>query len=317
MPYAAKQIDEIYGVPEYSKVDELSARFVHYTTAEAALKIISSKRVWMRNTQCMIDFREVQHEFEMLLGFFADKAKGQLFFDAFDLSWPGVAKEAVGLFDGWLPDIRAHTYIAALSKHHDNEDMNGRLSMWRAFGGSTVPRVAIVLKVPFLSGGADALKILFSPVAYLDESGVHDVMHSIIDNAKREAEFLKTVDRSQIIAYIFQMLLAAVVSLKHEGFKEEAEWRAIYFPNRQSSPLMTPSTEVIGGVPQLVYKLPLDGTVSVELAGLEFSVLFDRLIIGPSQYPGPMWMAFVAALKRSGVKDAENRVVASRIPIRG
>jgi hypothetical protein len=80
---------------------------------------------------------------------------------------------------------------------------------------------------------------------------------------------------------------------------------------------MTPSTEVIGGVPQLVYKLPLDGTVSVELAGLEFSVLFDRLIIGPSQYPGPMWMAFVAALKRSGVKDAENRVVASRIPIRG
>jgi hypothetical protein len=80
MPYAAKQIDEIYGVPEYSKVDELSARFVHYTTAEAALKIISSKRVWMRNTQCMIDFREVQHEFEMLLGFFCGQGKRTVVF---------------------------------------------------------------------------------------------------------------------------------------------------------------------------------------------------------------------------------------------
>src|SRR5262249_17400878 len=155
-----------------------------------ALKIIKSKRVWMRNTLCMVDYREVQHGFDMLLGFFADKAKGALFFDAFDLSWPGVAKETVELFDRWLPDIRANTYIAALSKHHDNEDMHGRLSMWRGFGGGGVPRVAIVLKVPFLSGGADALKILFSPVAYLDEAGVHGVMHSIIDNARREADFL-------------------------------------------------------------------------------------------------------------------------------
>jgi hypothetical protein len=253
----------------------------------------------------------------MLLGFFKDKAKGELFFGAFDLSWPGVAKEAVGLFDGWLTDIRAHTYIAALSKHHDNEDMNGRLSMWRAFGNSTVPRVAIVFKVPLLSGAADALKILFSPVAYLDETKVYEMMHSIITAANREVEFLKTVERQTVIAYIFQMLLAAVVCLKHEGFKEEAEWRAIYWPNRHSSHLMIPSTEVIGGVPQLVYSLPLDSMVSPELAGLEFSVLFDRLIIGPSQYPGPMWTAFVAALKGSGVKDAEQRVFASRIPIRG
>ena len=49
--------------------------------------------------------------------------------------------------------------------------------------------MAIVLKLPFISAGADALKILFSPVAYLDEAGVHGVTHSIIDNAKREADF--------------------------------------------------------------------------------------------------------------------------------
>jgi hypothetical protein len=59
-PYAQRQIDETYGVPEYSKIDGVSRRFVHYTTAEAALKIIKSKRVWMRNTLCMLDYREVR-----------------------------------------------------------------------------------------------------------------------------------------------------------------------------------------------------------------------------------------------------------------
>jgi hypothetical protein len=61
----------------------------------------------------------------------------------------------------------------------------------------------------------------------------------------------------------------------------------------------------------------LDGGLSSELVGLDFGVLFDRLIIGPSQYPLPMAMAFVDALKHSGISDAEKRVCASMIPIRG
>jgi uncharacterized protein with ParB-like and HNH nuclease domain len=45
------------------------------------------------------------------------------------------------------------------------------------------------------------------------------------------------------------MLLAAVVCIKHDGFKEEAEWRAIYSPNREPSPLIAASTEIVSGVP--------------------------------------------------------------------
>lgn len=66
---------------------------------------------------------------------------------------------------------------------------------------------------------------------------------------------------------------AGVASLKHEGFSEEAEWRVIYSPNRQSSALIKPTIEVVGGIPQLVYSLPLDGGLSSELAGLDFAVL--------------------------------------------
>jgi hypothetical protein len=317
MPYAAKQIDETYDIDESWNFDNRSARFVHYTTADAALKIIKTKRVWMRNALCMADYREVQHGFDILHRYFADQTRIAPFYQAIDLCWPDAAREAITLFNGWLPDILANTYIASLSKHDDSEDSHGRLSMWRGFGSSIGPRVAIVLQIPSLTSGADFLNILFSPVAYLNEEKAHEVLEAIVTNVRREVDFLKSFDRQTIIASIFNMLVAAVACLKHEGFKEEAEWRAIYSPNRVSSPFMASSTEIVGGVPQLVFSVPLDKDVSTTLADLDFARLFDRLIIGPSQYPTPMWMAFVGALKEAGVADADKRMCASGIPIRG
>ena len=65
-----------------------------------------------------------------------------------------------------------------------------------------------------------------------------------------------------------------------EGFREEREWPAVYSPNRESSALMKSSTEVVWGVPQKIYKIPLDGTVSEAIKDLDLARLFDRLIIG-------------------------------------
>jgi len=74
--------------------------------------------------------------------------------------------------------------------------------------------------------------------------------------------------------------------------------------------------EVIGGIPQPVYKIPLDAAISPALADLDFARLFDRVIIGPSPYPWPMYEAFVAALSDKGISDAADRVFTSLIPIR-
>jgi hypothetical protein len=79
---------------------------------------------------------------------------------------------------------------------------------------------------------------------------------------------------------------------------------------------MEQSIETIGGLPQRVHKIPLDGRKSDDLAPLDFARIFDRLIVGPSQFPLPMYDAFVEELAMAGVTDAEKRVVVSRIPIR-
>ncbi len=36
-------------------------RFVHYTSAKSAMKILKTREVWMRKTSCMNDFMEVEH----------------------------------------------------------------------------------------------------------------------------------------------------------------------------------------------------------------------------------------------------------------
>jgi hypothetical protein len=123
-------------------------------------------------------------------------------------------------------------------------------------------------------------------------------------------------NRPTLVASVFNMLVAGVTCLKHEGFHEEREWRVIYAPNRLASPLMEPSTEVIGGIPQIVYRLLLDKEKSPNLAGLDLASMFDRLIIGPSQFSWAMYEALSNALAEIGVPDAKGRVFISGIPIR-
>jgi len=269
----------------------------------------------MRNTTCMADYREVEHGFEMLARFFADNSRKKAFYGALDEIESNIAEEAVRLFDQWWGNIRSDTYIASVSEHDDKEDTHGRLSMWRAFGGNTA-RVAIVLALPWLSSVSEALNLMFGPVAYLQEEEAHRVLEAVIENIRANREFLISVERNHVIAAVFNMLIAAVTCVKHEGFHEERKWRAIYAPNRSPSPLVESSVEVVGGIPQIIYKLPLDVKVSDALADLDATRVFDRLIIGPSQFSWAMYTAFTKALTEIGVDHAEKRVIPSGIPIR-
>src|SRR5438477_7266479 len=53
-------------------------RVLHYTSAENAIKIIASRTMWLGNTQCMSDYSEVQHGYEMLWQYFNDPKKAKV-----------------------------------------------------------------------------------------------------------------------------------------------------------------------------------------------------------------------------------------------
>ena len=312
MPYAMKQTREFF----QREPGQTHGRLVHYTTAEAALNIIRTKRFWMRNTNCMSDYSEVQHGFDIFNRLFADSAKYKSFKEALDDCVPGVASEAIAVFNNSWSDIRLNSYIACLSEHQDSEDSNGRLSMWRAFGG-TATRIGIVLSVPYNSLSTRALNLTFSPVAYLSESAAHKVLEEVIGNIRANCNFLRMIGRDALVRLVFMTILSGVLCLKHEGFNEEREWRAIYSPKRWPSRFIESSIEVVAGVPQMVYKVPLEASVSDQIADLDFTKIFDHLIIGPTSYPWPIYGAFVDELTKAGVANSAERVLVSGIPIRG
>jgi hypothetical protein len=124
------------------------------------------------------------------------------------------------------------------------------------------------------------------------------------------------VDRDRLKSLIFFILVSAAVSLKHIGFHEEKEWRVIYLPRANQSTVIQWSNEVVGGIPQIVHKIPLMEKPSEDVSGIGIPALVDRIIIGPTMYGAPMYQAFVQALTDAGVPDAASRVVISGIPIR-
>jgi hypothetical protein len=83
-----------------------------------------------------------------------------------------------------------------------------------------------------------------------------------------------------------------------------------------AEPWIDSSTEVVGGIPQVVYRVPFDVRVADALSQFDLAHIFDRLIIGPSQYPWSMPEAFMTALKNAGVAEPQKQIVLSGIPIR-
>jgi hypothetical protein len=154
------------------------------------------------------------------------------------------------------------------------------------------------------------------PVAYFTDQQLKDELDAVVSNVQADRQFLSSLDRGSFITNVFFMHIAHVVCLKHEGFREEREWRVIYAPRRSPSAFVGSSTEVVSGIPQVVYKIPLENNSSAGISEIGFADIFDRIIIGPSQFPVAMYEAFVAALDQAGIKDAAKRVFISQIPVR-
>jgi hypothetical protein len=293
------------------------AKFAHYTSADVALKIIKEKRIWMRNTTCMADYKEVTHGHEMLRVCFEGGSR-ERFRAALNACREGVADKAINLFDKHWADTLFNTFVTCLSEHDENtEDRHGRLSMWRAFAPNTT-RVALVFAVPRATKAVQHLSLTFAPVGYFSQAKMQEQLDLIIANIGREKEFLTALPPDQLRVLALLTLRASHVGVKHEGFHEEREWRAIYGPVFWQSAIMAPlmTIEPVWGVPQRVYRIPLDIAVNPELREIDFANIFYRLIIGPSPYGAAMEDAFIRELRNSGVEDANNRVFRSEIPIR-
>ncbi len=295
-------------------------KLVHYTSAANAINILRNKSVWLRNVRCMNDFMEVNHGIEILRRFFTESDENypdvgrEDFIKAIDDIHPGISNRIFDSINPWLDTLINDSYIACISEHSKKEDENGRLSMWRSYGAGSVG-VAIVINPLPLYSVSDALNAYSSPVSYQTEEEFFAQLRGVASAIRSGSSVISKLTSDELFNRVFNLLLFSALCLKHPGFEEEKEWRIIHIPKMWPSKILEKGVEVVGGVPQNVYKIPLRD-ISGEIESMTIPDLVHRVIIGPTAYPLAVYEAIVDELSAAGVANARDKVVASRIPLR-
>lgn len=290
-----------------------ATRFAYYTTAATAYQILESRKIWLRNAKLMNDFSEIGHGFQCLGAAFAGES-GDRFRAALDSCLPGLSSEIPGLFATLVPNLELDTFLACVSEHLPEEDRSGRLSMWRAYGGST--GVALVVTGDAMLGNSSATSVLSSPVLYATPESFVRSFARITDSISANAQRLRSLGSDSLKRAVLHMLRFAVLGTKHPGFAEEREWRIIASPTITGTQRVERATEIIDGIPQTVLKLPLENAPEDGLVSLAIPQLVDRVIIGPCAFPQVTYLAFVDLLIALGVPDPGERVIVTDIPLR-
>lgn len=295
-------------------VAEQKKRFVHYTTADGAKGWFIGKTVWLRDTSVMNDFTEIEHGLNCIAKAYNSKDVGARFKAAVDNIVPGFSKNFETLFNSWVPTFKHRTYIACMSEHEDSEDKMGRLSMWRAYGGSNA--IALVLhNTPFYLEN-DELGVYSYPVQYVSEEGFKEKFAEVADVLEQNAGTLKAIGEENLRTVLFELFQFWALCTKHPGFAEEKEWRIVYSPRFGEAPHLKEEIESIRGVPQVVKKIPLKNIPDKGVTGIELHEVIERIIIGPSDYPKVLYDAFFKLMTDAGIKDVGKKIVVSDIPLR-
>lgn len=324
------EIAEVFmpnAIREMKRIKENNIRFVHYTSAEAGLKIIRSKNVYLRNSTVMNDFSEIDHGWRCLKNAYNNSPLGErleILLRKIQADLPEIFKQN---FQDTLQEIQSQTYLISISEHGNqlgqvDEDAFGRLSMWRAYGPQN--GVAFVLNNKAFVNESDALGAYTSPVIYrtLDEYKVD--FEEIICAMEANIEKLSKYGGKYIHDILQNTFKFSIQSTKHPAFKEEKEWRIIYFPPTAD---VSPQRAVRGeriklnissirGVPQKIYLLPLNDFPDEGFVGATLPDLIDRILIGPSLDSYQIWEALVKELEDAGVNNPKLKVFITGIPLR-
>lgn len=288
----------------------------HYTSLETLENVVRSDEVWFSNPLFMNDYEEVK--FGILNG--VVRLKENLTLRAALKADPRRVAFYVGLDRFAATFERDHlldTYVLSFSLHESN-DRDGRLSMWRGYGGNG-RGVAVVF---------DTTQINVLPSSPLVIAKVHygtgaDRLSHIDLYANAIADTLTKVsvpeDKLHVVAWAsFERLKLFAFFTKHIGYAEEQEWRAVYLRDRDTDNKLTSmfgySNGPRGVEPKLKFKVkPISGFSGSDLS---LEKIIHSIILGPTASSPLALLSVGRMLELLGKPDLKGRLYASSIPFR-
>jgi hypothetical protein len=321
--HAAPSTDDTYQLfePLWDDIESLDSfphkrpLLAHYTSIATLERIMATNELWFSNPLLMNDMEELR--FGILEGAKAFRNHPQL-------------KEACGhrhsmlvdSFEGQLEHFGDNhaldTYVFCTS-HHNIEDTDGLLSMWRGYGGNG-NGAAIVFDTSQFGVTVHSGPMMLDYVTYLSQAE----RLQWIDKKLYDLARLLTVnsildDHLWLAAYsFFERLKVFALFTKHRGFAEEQEWRAVYLRERDTNNMFANMLDYAMGrngvEPKLKFKVrPIPGHSDEEF-GLDKIV--RQIILGPSVSSHLAVGSIKRMLEKNGKPKLAQKVTASTTPFR-
>jgi hypothetical protein len=288
----------------------------HYTSIRVAESILKNSEVWFSNPLFMNDLQEMRFGLNEGSRLFADtqlqKRAG------------GTDARAVILnhsyfhyFNEFDNNQALDIYVFCLTEH-DRNNTDGLLSMWRGYGqhGNGVALV-------FDSGAVTMVPtspLIIAKVYYGSDEERRAQLQAMLDDWAAITQRASLPDEKLHLAAFAALLAIKTFALttKHKGFSEEAEWRVIYYPERDSGgalkKFMGYHIGEHGVEPKLKY--PVGHIEGVSAMDLALERLLERIIMGPSHSSLLARKSVERMLETIGKPQFKPKLHASGIPLR-
>jgi Protein of unknown function (DUF2971) len=292
----------------------------HYTSLEVLEKIIQHNELWFSHPFFMNDVQEMRFGI----------AEGCKVFDAFSrhqefIALCGTEVRAAKLasyFAGCLSAFelknKFDVYVLCFSDHDDVADSDGLLSMWRGYGANG-NGAALIFRTDYLRPREHS-PLLAGKVIYATDAERRKWFEEMFRKGLKilHSESLPD-DKLHVAAMaMFESMKVFALLSKHQGFKEEREWRIIYFPERDTLHLLENQISYFLGRRGIEPKLKF----KVEPLMLEpretwtFNSILHKIILGPSLSSELTVAAVCKMLVAHGKADFRGKLSASGIPLR-
>jgi hypothetical protein len=244
--------------------------------------ILSVDEIWFSNPLFMNDLQEMR--FGLNLG-------SRIFSNTELLKQAGgtdarisILQQAFSQFYRNFDDEGAFdTYVFCLSEH-DKSNMDGLLSMWRGYGqhGDGAALVFDAAKLTMVPSSP----LIIAKVSYGSDEDRSRQLEELLRQWAGISEQIALPDEKLYLAAscALSVIKTFALTTKHRGFSEEAEWRVIYYPERDSTDALK---QFLGyhigerGIePKLRY--PIGHIPNVSAPDLALDRLLHKIILGPS-----------------------------------
>ena len=287
-------------------------KLAHYTSARVALRLIENKTIWLNNIQYMNDYSEIKIGNTLLADYYNSETGNELK-EVIEYINHGTQRNLELNYNNTFSRLM-NTYAFCLTEHSKEENDYGRLSMWRAYAPNN--GVAIVLNTDIFTEEAFNTRVSTIPMLYLEREEFIDAVSDFTNRLNKYKDDLKYLPNFSDL--VLRKFIITALSMKHNGFQEEREWRVIYndiFSNITKNDIVTEDIEEINGEPRIIKKLNFS-QIRYGNCPFDMNKLIHRIIIGPSNNPEQLRTIFIRVLEKNGVIEAANKVVCSDIPVR-